>query len=582
MLAALIGLVAWRLLAARGEQRIALAWLVGLLAWSTVALALAAPGLQTVVAGLPNDHYHASLDPVVAILFGVSIAALLERGLAAWRRTLRDIARRPDRRPRARRRRRGPRPARRRARASRPFASRPRTPTAAGPRRRRPASGSSTACTGPGRDRRACPASSSRDGIAFPIFEAARTAARRVGIDHHRHRDRLRPPARVADRRRCGGPAEDRFMFGEGAPVPDPVHRHHALDELAHRPVRRLPAHRDLGLPAGGDAVIGILRRHRRLIDVCAASRLRRRPRLRGALPTDDRRRRPRLLGGRRRDPYTRPVATQDAFTYPPPAALFFAGLRAVTLQLRGLPGALDPADRLRAAVAHRPVGLGFLVIPVVVSDLYLGNIHVLLGAAIVASLRWPAAVGVPLLTKPTVRRRPALVPRARRVAPSRHRARDDRGRSRPLTARDRPRPLAEVDRLRPGDTGALADVGARTGSPMPLLVRLPAAALLVVWGARTEPPLDAARPARCSPCRSSGSSAWPCSPPPSPSPAWGPLRAWAREVVPRTITKSEWSAAERPDGLTAVRVAGSGGARPARPDHQRSGSLRGTEEGWR
>ena len=55
--------------------------LVGLLAWSTVALALAAPGLQTVVAGLPNDHYHASLDPVVAILFGVSIAALLERGL---------------------------------------------------------------------------------------------------------------------------------------------------------------------------------------------------------------------------------------------------------------------------------------------------------------------------------------------------------------------------------------------------------------------------------------------------------------------------------------------------------------------
>ena len=26
-------------------------------------------------------------------------------------------------------------------------------------------------------------------------------------------------------------------------------------------------------------------------------------------------------------DPYTRPVATQDAFTYPPPAALFFAVL---------------------------------------------------------------------------------------------------------------------------------------------------------------------------------------------------------------------------------------------------------------
>src|SRR4029079_7843438 len=79
------GLVAWRLVAAQGEQRIALTWLVGLLSWRPVAPPFVAPGLQTVVAGLPNDHYHASLDPVVATLFGVSIAALLERGLDAWR-----------------------------------------------------------------------------------------------------------------------------------------------------------------------------------------------------------------------------------------------------------------------------------------------------------------------------------------------------------------------------------------------------------------------------------------------------------------------------------------------------------------
>lgn len=85
VLAALIGLGAWRVRAAHGPERIALTWLFGLLAWSIVVLAFVAPGLQRVVAGLPNDHYHAFLDPVVATLFGASIGALLERGLEAWR-----------------------------------------------------------------------------------------------------------------------------------------------------------------------------------------------------------------------------------------------------------------------------------------------------------------------------------------------------------------------------------------------------------------------------------------------------------------------------------------------------------------
>ena len=48
------------------------------------------------------------------------------------------------------------------------------------------------------------------------------------------------------------------------------------------------------------------------------------------------------------------------------------------------------------------PWALLFLVIPVVASDLYLGNIHVLLAASIVASLRWPALWAIPLLTKPS------------------------------------------------------------------------------------------------------------------------------------------------------------------------------------
>jgi hypothetical protein len=101
-------------------------------------------------------------------------------------------------------------------------------------------------------------------------------------------------------------------------------------------------------------------------------------------------------------NPYTRPVATQDAFTYPPPAALFFGGLRAVT-------GSFELFESLWTLIIGfvllwltGPWALAFLVLPVVFSDLYLGNIHILLGAAIVASLRWPAAWAIPLLTKPT------------------------------------------------------------------------------------------------------------------------------------------------------------------------------------
>ena len=223
VLAALIGLVAWRLLVARGSQRIALTWLVGLLAWSTVALALAAPGLQTVVAGLPNDHYHASLDPVVATLFGISIAALLERGIEAWR-TRGDA----------------------RGRAADPTTARglvagivsvvtlvavlgleavrfpPPDPDhgwaaaqAAGVRIVDRLHGPPSAVV-------SLPSFKSADGIAFPIFEAVRklpagSASATTGV------------VIVCDRllesqigAKCGGPAEDRFMFGEGASIADP------------------------------------------------------------------------------------------------------------------------------------------------------------------------------------------------------------------------------------------------------------------------------------------------------------------------------------------------------------------------
>ena len=186
-------------------------------------------------------------------------------------------------------------------------------------------------------------------------------------------------------------------------------------------------------------------------------------------------------------DPYTRPVATQDAFTYPPPAALFFAGLRAVTLNFQVFEALWTLLIGFALLWLTGPWALGFLVIPMVFSDLYLGNIHILLGAAIVASLRWPAAWVVPLLTKPTcgvgllwflVRgewRRLAIALAATIVVAG----------VTAVVAPDLwPKWIAYVL-----GTGLSPDVGVAHWIPLPLLVRLPAAALVVVWGARTNRP---------------------------------------------------------------------------------------------
>ena len=63
----------------------AIRWLLAILAWSTLALAFAAPSLQRVVPGLPNDHYHAFLDPVVVLLVAIPLGILFGRSIAAWR-----------------------------------------------------------------------------------------------------------------------------------------------------------------------------------------------------------------------------------------------------------------------------------------------------------------------------------------------------------------------------------------------------------------------------------------------------------------------------------------------------------------
>lgn len=74
--------IAWRLRVARGREQEAVAWMAATLAWSALALALASPSLATVVPGLPNDHYHAFLDPIVFSIVGLGIAGLWREGIA--------------------------------------------------------------------------------------------------------------------------------------------------------------------------------------------------------------------------------------------------------------------------------------------------------------------------------------------------------------------------------------------------------------------------------------------------------------------------------------------------------------------
>jgi hypothetical protein len=181
-------------------------------------------------------------------------------------------------------------------------------------------------------------------------------------------------------------------------------------------------------------------------------------------------------------NPYGRPVATQDAFTYPPPAALFFAVTGELPFEV------FEAIWTLLIGLAllwlAGPWALLFLVIPFVASDLYLGNIHVLLAAAIVASLRWPALWAIPLLTKPScgvgllwylargewrrfaiaVGATGGLVLVSAVLAPTLW-----------------PKWIDYVI-----GTGLSPDVGAAHFVPVPLVVRLPAAVLLVIWGARS------------------------------------------------------------------------------------------------
>jgi 4-amino-4-deoxy-L-arabinose transferase-like glycosyltransferase len=92
VLAVTIGVLVLGLRMAGGAEATGLRWLVGILVFSTIALAFVAPSLQRVVAGLPNDHYHAFLDPIVVLVLAVPAGHAFSRASAAWRDRRRPLA----------------------------------------------------------------------------------------------------------------------------------------------------------------------------------------------------------------------------------------------------------------------------------------------------------------------------------------------------------------------------------------------------------------------------------------------------------------------------------------------------------
>jgi len=181
-------------------------------------------------------------------------------------------------------------------------------------------------------------------------------------------------------------------------------------------------------------------------------------------------------------DPYTRPVATFDAFTYTPPAALLFGLLGHLPFEVFQAGWTL--LIGLALLWLAGPWSLLFVVIPVVASDVYVGNIHVLLAAAIIASFRWPAFWAVPLLTKPSCGVGLLwYVARGewRRLAVAIATTAAFAGAAFVLAPDLWPKWTAYIL-----GTGVSPDLGSAAYVPLPLVIRLPAAVVLVIWGART------------------------------------------------------------------------------------------------
>ena len=67
----------------RRPERRAVGFVLASIGWCVFALSIAAPSLAVIVPGLPNDHYHAFLDPLLVAVVAAGIARLVGPALAA-------------------------------------------------------------------------------------------------------------------------------------------------------------------------------------------------------------------------------------------------------------------------------------------------------------------------------------------------------------------------------------------------------------------------------------------------------------------------------------------------------------------
>ncbi len=185
-------------------------------------------------------------------------------------------------------------------------------------------------------------------------------------------------------------------------------------------------------------------------------------------------------------DPYAVTAGRLGAFTYTPVLAYLFAPFQLLPWwQFAWLWTALLVATTLWLGWRWT---LAVLAFPPVAIELYHGNVHLLIAAAIVLGFRYPAAWAFVLLSKvtPGVGLTWFLVRREwRQLAIA-------LGVTAVLVAGSVVLDLARADGLWAGWWASISSTAGgtplnQTSIPIPLLVRFPAALVLVAWGARTD-----------------------------------------------------------------------------------------------
>jgi len=97
---------------------------------------------------------------------------------------------------------------------------------------------------------------------------------------------------------------------------------------------------------------------------------------------------------------YTIPEGSPDALLYAPPIVFLFAPLGAIPWPVFAYAWTL--LETAAIVVMAGPFTLPLVMTPPIATEITLGNIHALLGIAVIVGLRWPAAWAFVLLTKVT------------------------------------------------------------------------------------------------------------------------------------------------------------------------------------